>query len=307
MARLEVRKLTKRFGERQALRGVNLEIRAGQVYGLLGSNGAGKTTALNIIAGLLTPDGGVVRVDDAPLTMRTKRFLGVVPQEIAVYQHLTCDENLRFFASLYGLRGDRLSERVEITIRLCQLEEYRDAPVSVLSGGWQHRVNLAVGIVHAPKLLLLDEPTTGQDLEARYILWDAIGSLRDQGTAVLLTTHMMEEAEAVCQTVGILHGGRIVREGTLAELYATIPAAELAEIETDDVDALRGRTAELGLSLRRYGGRWSLLLPARSTLPRLASQLESVPIRSLALRPVGLQHVFFDVTQGEHPLEEVLA
>ena len=307
MSGLAVYDLTKRFGERQVLHGVDFEVRSGEVYGLLGSNGAGKSTVLNIIAGLLAANGGGVTINGHSDPRIASRSLGVVPQEASIYPHLTCSENLRFFGSLYGLRGKALAERVEATIHLCQLEEYRNDPVSVLSGGWQHRLNLAVGIVHGPEVLLLDEPTTGQDIEARYALWEVIRSLRDRGTSVLLTTHIMEEAEAVCQRVGILHRGRIVREGSLADLYRTVPAAEMAEVETDDEPTLRGRTEELGLDLKEYGGRLTLLLPEPSTLTEVVTMLGSVPVRSLALRPVGLQHVFFDATRGERSLVEVSA
>jgi len=152
---------------------------------------------------------------------------------------------------------------------------------------------------------LLDEPTTGQDLEARYALWRVIASLRASGAAILLTTHMMEEAEAVCQKIGILHRGRIAREGALPQRCATVPAIELAAIETDDAPALQGRMDEIGLGVRRYGGRLTLLLPERSTISELVARLGNVPIRSLALRPVGLQHVFFDVTQEDCRLSQV--
>ncbi len=279
MPGLDVSGVTKRFGEREVLRGLDLNVRPGQTYGLLGSNGAGKTTAMNIITGLLDQDEGTVTLDGAPLDADARAVVGVVPQEVALYHHLTCRENLRFFGSIYRLRSSALGRRVDAVIELCQLDEYADTPVSSLSGGWRHRVNIAVGMVHQPKVLLLDEPT----------------SLRDQGTAVLLSTHMMEEAEAVCDRVGILHQGRIEREGTLDELYATIPAAEMAEVETDDPSALERRAGELGLGLRRYGGKLTVLLPERSTLSDVVARLGRVPIRSLALRPVALQHVFFDV------------
>lgn len=295
MPGLEVSGLTKRFGEREVLRGLDLNVQPGQTYGLLGSNGAGKTTAMNIITGLLAQDTGRVTLDGAPLDAGARGMVGVVPQEVALYPHLTCRENLRFFGSLYRLRGTALGRRVDAVVELCQLGEYADTPVSSLSGGWRHRINIAAGMVHQPKVLLLDEPTTGQDIEARYMLWSVIRSLRDQDTAVLLTTHMMEEAEAVCDRVGILHRGRIERDGTLYELYATIPAAELAEVETDDPPAVERRVGELGLGLRRYGGKLTVLLPERSTLSDVVARLGRVPIRSMALRPVRLQHVFFDV------------
>jgi len=297
MPGLEARRVTKRFGEREVLRDLSLNVQPGHVYGLLGSNGAGKTTAINIITGLLAQDDGTVTLDDTPVDTAARCVLGMVPQEVAVYHHLTCRENLRFFGSLYRIRRHELDSRVGEVITLCQLDDYADTAVSALSGGWQHRLNLAVGIVHRPKVLLLDEPTTGQDIEARHTLWRVIASLRDQGTAIMLTTHMMEEAESVCHTVGILHRGCIEREGTLDQLYATIPAAELAEIETDDEPALERRVEELGLGLRHYGGKLTILLPSRTTLSDVVARLGRVPIKSLALRPVGLQHVFFDVMQ----------
>ena len=297
MDRITICGLEKSFGSRQVLKGLDLRVAAGEVYGLLGDNGAGKSTAINVLTGLLRPDAGDARVNGDLMSSGGRKQVGVAPQEAALYPHLTSTENLRFFAGVNRLRGRARQERVAHVIRVLGLQEYADTAVSALSGGWRRRLNLAVAIVHSPTVLILDEPTAGLDVQTRYQLWDLIRGFAGQGMAVLLTTHMLDEAEALCHRVGILHGGRIVREGTVDALQRCVPAAELAEVEAEDETALLDRARALGLSTRRYGGRLTLLLPRRVTLTEVVHDLDPVPVRSVRLCPVGLSHVFLEATR----------
>jgi ABC-2 type transport system ATP-binding protein len=296
---IAMRGTEKSFGTRRVLAGLDLVVQAGEVYGLLGNNGAGKSTTINILTGLLRSDVGEVSVAGRPPSAEVRTLIGVAPQEIALYQHLTLRENLRFFGGVYRLHGSTLKQQVDRVIHTLDLSEYRDAPVSTMSGGWQRRVNLAVAIVHAPKVVILDEPTAGLDVQARYELWEFVRLLRSGGTTILLTTHMMDEAEALCDRVGILHGGRVLREGSVDALRREIPAAELAEVDVEDIALLLSRASALGMSVRRYGGRLTLLLPAKTTLADLIGQFEEVPLRSVSLRPVGLHQVFLELTQPD--------
>jgi ABC-2 type transport system ATP-binding protein len=286
--------IVKRFGDLHVLRGMDLEMRAGEVYGLLGANGSGKTTALNIIAGLLSPDGGQIGFGGSESTTGPT-VLGVAPQDAALYPRLTSAENLVFFAGLYGLRGDALQARVARVIEVTRLSERRDAPAAILSGGFRRRLNLAIAMVHGPDLLILDEPTAGLDIEARYGVWSIIERLRDDGIAVLLTTHLLDEAAALCSRIGLLHAGHIVREGTVPQLCACVPANLVAEVESDDREALLARVDALGLPQFSRGGHFDLWLAQDASLEDVTASLRDTGLRSVRLRPVGLQDVFMHV------------
>lgn len=292
---LRVDGLVKRLGDRHVLNGIALSVLEGEVFGLLGANGAGKSTTVNVIAGLLTPDAGDVTIGDAPVTQTHRSRLGVAPQELAIYPTLTCEENLLFFAALYGLRGSRLRSRVHEAISQMELSTYRNARAETLSGGWKRRLNLAIALVHRPAVVLLDEPTAGLDPEARRLVWRQIQSLRGERTAVLLTTHALDEVEALCDRVAVLVRGRIAALGTLDQLRRLVPAAEVAVIGCEDDRPLRARAQSLGLAARDYDGRPTLLLPQRTTVAALAAQLRDLGVQSITLRPVSLSDVYWEV------------
>jgi ABC-2 type transport system ATP-binding protein len=292
---LRVQGLVRRFGNKEVLRGVDFAVAAGRICGLLGANGAGKSTVINIIVGLLTPDAGVVTIAAEPSARGRRQRLGHAPQEIALYPALSCEENVRFFGRLYGLRGVDLQRRVERVLERTGLAVCRRERTASLSGGWKRRLNLAVALVHEPAVLLLDEPTAGLDVEARAWVWQLLRDLAEQGCALLLTTHLLDEAETLCHHVAILAGGRVAAQGTLEDLRRLVPARELAGIACDDEQALRTRAKELGLAVRRYDGRLTLLLPERTTVMALADRLGEVGLRAIALEAVGLRHVYLQV------------
>lgn len=299
---LKIAKLAKSFGERQVLGDLSFSVAAHEVYGLLGPNGAGKTTTINILCNLLAADAGAVTINEQPPSEATKHFIGVAPQEISLYDNLTCEQNLAFFASLYGLRGAARQQRVHELIEQFHLQEYRHAAVATLSGGWKRRLNIAVALVHAPKLLVLDEPTVGLDVEARHELWELIRHLKATGVSILLTTHYLDEAEKLCTRLGILQSGRLVAEGTLEELREIVPAEELAIISTDDRDAVHRRAGALQLAFRYYGNDLTLLLPRKHTLKEVVDMLDGIPLHSISLQHVRLEHVYMEVTH-ETPKE----
>jgi ABC-2 type transport system ATP-binding protein len=228
-AALEASGLRKSYGAIRAVDGVSLRVRAGEIVGLLGPNGAGKTTTVSIVCGLLPPDAGEIRVAGAPLAGDTdpaKRRLGLVPQELALYEELSADDNLRFFGALQGLEGARLSSRIDAVLHLTGLAERRRDRVKVYSGGMKRRLNLAAGLLHDPEILLLDEPTVGVDPQSRNAIFESLEKLRDEGKALLYTTHYMEEAERLCDRIVIVDHGRVAAEGTAEELAALLPRAE---------------------------------------------------------------------------------
>jgi ABC-2 type transport system ATP-binding protein len=226
--------LTKRFGDRLAVDRVNLTIRRGEVFGLLGPNGAGKSTTVNMLSTYLAPDAGQVTVDGRPAgSMAVKHMIGVVPQELALYDDLTAQENLEFFARIYDVpAADRKARIREVLARVGLLDRARES-VSGFSGGMLRRLNLALGIVQRPAFLMLDEPTVGVDPQSRQNIFDIIRDLQRSGTTLLYTTHYMEEAEQLCDRIAIMDDGRIIAAGTLEELL-------LLRVEEIEVERPRG-------------------------------------------------------------------
>jgi ABC-2 type transport system ATP-binding protein len=218
---LEIIDLHKHYGPIQALRGVSFQVYEGEMFGLLGPNGAGKTTLLSILSCLLSPTQGEARLRGQPLTPRNRdvrRLIGIVPQELAVYQELTARENLVFFGQLYGLHGPPLRQRVEQILDAIGLVERADSRISTYSGGMKRRLNLGVALVHEPRLLLLDEPTVGVDPQSRNHIFEEVRRLNHAGTTIVYTSHYMEEVESLCQRIGIIDHGLIEACDTLPRL-----------------------------------------------------------------------------------------
>jgi ABC-2 type transport system ATP-binding protein len=232
-AAVEIDGLGRRFGDVEAVRDLSLQIRAGETFGLLGPNGAGKTTTLSMLATLLPPTRGDARIFGCRLSAgvrRVRRLVGLSPQEIALYPDLSAEENLRFFGALHGIRGRELREHTERLLDLVGLEARRGQRVGTYSGGMKRRLNLACSLVHAPRLLLLDEPTVGVDPQSRERIFEAIREIARAGTTVLYTTHYMEEAERLCDRIAIMDEGRIQAVGTLDELLELVGMGEVIEI-----------------------------------------------------------------------------
>ena len=205
--------LEKAFSGVRAVRGISLEILDGEFFGLLGPNGAGKTTTIHMLTGLIEPTGGRVRIHGVPMVTRpleAKSALGFVPQEFAFYPALDAADNLRFFGRLYGLRGRRLEQRVRKGLEIAALAERAGQAVATFSNGMMRRLNVAIGLVHEPRILVLDEPTAGVDAQNRRALHETLERLNGQGMTVLYTTHYMEEAQRLCDRVAIMDQGRIL-------------------------------------------------------------------------------------------------
>jgi len=235
----------KRYGTRTAVDGLSLAVRRGEIFGLLGPNGAGKTTTVGLAIGLLVPDEGTVDVAGlgSPRDPAVRARIGLAPQALALYDALTGQENVAFFGSVYGLSGARLAERVAAAIEFVGLTDRRCDRVATYSGGMKRRLNLAVALVHDPELLLLDEPTVGVDPQSRNLIFENVRHLREAGKTIVYTTHYMEEAERLCDRVGIVDNGRLLALGTVPELVAAHggrpelvadTGGEEVRVETDD-------------------------------------------------------------------------
>jgi ABC-2 type transport system ATP-binding protein len=236
MSMLKVERLSKSFGAIRAVDAVSFEVRPGEIYGLLGPNGAGKTTTISMISGLLKPDAGEVSVAGAAFwsdPQKAKRIMGVVPQELAIYEELTGRENLEFWGRMAGLSSREAKARtVELLAALTLTDRAKDA-VKTYSCCMKRRINLGSALLHRPQLLLLDEPTVGIDPQARLNILEFIRNLRASGTAILYTTHYLEEAETLCQRIGIIDHGRLLAEGTLAELQERLGGDRVFALEAD--------------------------------------------------------------------------
>lgn len=297
--------LRKRFGDRLAVDDVGFEIRQGETYGLLGPNGAGKTTTISMICGLLTRNGGEVIVCGQPIdpgTTAAKAAIGYVPQDLAIYPDLTALENLAFFGHLYGMGGRMLASRVDELLEVIGLTDRAKERTEHFSGGMKRRLNIAIGLLHRPRLLVLDEPTVGVDPQSRNAILASVQALGREGMAILYTTHYMEEAERLCDRVGIIDEGKIRAEGTRRELVALVGQRDRVSLTaTGDLQAAAAAARRLdGVheATAREGALDLLVSDGRSLLPRLLQELSSgeITIRSVEVIEPDLEAVFLHLT-----------
>ena len=240
---VEVKDLVKRYGEFTAVGGVSFEIDEGSIFGLLGPNGAGKTTTISMLSCLIAPDSGDVLVDGHSVLTDShgvRRVLGIVPQEIALYPTLTAMENLQFWGKMYGLAGKHLAEAVDYGLKMAGLEDRAKSRVETFSGGMKRRINIAAGILHRPRVLLMDEPTVGIDPQSRNHILDTVRELNREGMTVLYTSHYMEEVEALCDRVAIVDHGKLITVGSLEELRALVGDEDRIRVRVGDVLAPAG-------------------------------------------------------------------
>ena len=246
---LSVDGLIRRFGDLVAVDDVSFRIEEGETYGLLGPNGAGKTTAISVVAGLLSCDGGEIRLVGqrvGPKQVAVKALTGLVPQELAIYPDLTGRENLSFFGRLEKLRGAELKRRTDEVLEVIGLADRAGDLTKEYSGGMKRRLNIGIGLLHQPKLLILDEPTVGVDPQSRNSILEAVEALAGEGMSVLYTTHYMEEAERLCDRIGILDHGAMMAEGTRDELLALTGETDRVHLEgTGDLDGVTNALASL--------------------------------------------------------------
>ena len=234
---VDVAELVKRFGDFTAVDGVSFRIAEGSIFGLLGPNGAGKTTIISMLSCLMAPDGGDVIIDGRSVltdSAGVRRVLGIVPQEIALYPTLTAAENLRFWGKMYGLSGKQLAEAVEYGLKMAGLEDRAKDRVETFSGGMKRRINIAAGILHRPRVLLMDEPTVGIDPQSRNHILETVRELNREGMTVLYTSHYMEEVEALCDSIAIVDHGKVIATGSLEELRALVGDEDRIRVTVGD-------------------------------------------------------------------------
>jgi ABC-2 type transport system ATP-binding protein len=300
---LAINAARKRFGDVQALDGATFELRTGELLGLLGPNGAGKTSLIRAIAGRLRLDAGSIEIEGHPVVPGvTRPELGIVPQELAIYPNLTARENLEVFGALYGVPSASLPSRVAWALEHAALADRAAEPVKRFSGGMKRRLNIVCALLHAPRIVLLDEPTVGVDPQSRNRIYEMLDELRRNGVSLVLTTHQLEEAEARCERIVIIDHGKVVASGTLSELVAhTLGASRVARIRASrPIDPALSLPS--GAELDPDGRTIRAAVDARgSTLPdlaRLAAE-HGGGIEDISMHGARLQDVFITLTGRE--------
>ena len=303
---IEVEQLRKQYGDFTAVHDVSFTARPGEIFGLLGPNGAGKTTTIGCISTLLAPSGGAIRVmghDVVKEGIEARRSMGVVPQEIALYEDLSAEENLSYWGGAQGLRGAELRDRIREVLDLTGLLDRAKEPIKRFSGGMRRRLNFACGIVHRPRVLLLDEPTVGVDPQSRVRLLELVRDQAHSGACVLYTTHYMEEAESLCDRLAIVDHGRIIAQGTLRELRAMVGERDILRLTgtfhpeqvrgalggVDGVEIIHADETLLALSMS----------DASHRLPLIFAALNGSELRGTTLTQPSLESLFIKLTGAE--------
>lgn len=304
---LQLEGLTKSFGDFTAVDGLSLSIREGEIFGLLGPNGAGKSTAIHMIAGLIPASKGEIRLLDRNIA-RNGRFaksnIGFVPQEIAIYEDMTAYENVHFFAGLYGLRGAELKSRTEEALAFAGLDDKHKSFPRNFSGGMKRRLNIACAIAHRPKLIMMDEPTVGIDPQSRSYILNSVRKLNEMGCTIIYTSHYMEEVEELCTRIAIMDHGKMIAEGTKAQLKSIITDRKTLMIELKSAERLNEE------KLRGIAGVRAVALDVEGSAVRVESDAEvnnlnrvlqcimesGMEIRSVDERQPSLETVFLTLT-----------
>ena len=304
---IRVKDLQKSYGNLRAVDGISFEVPEGQMLGFLGPNGAGKTTTLSMISGLLKPDQGRVSIGEIDVwhsPKEAKRILGLVPQDLALYEELTARENLMFWGSLFHLPRSELKANIEVWLDRVGLKGRAREAVSKFSGGMKRRLNLAIGLVHNPKVVLLDEPTVGIDPQARKNILDIIREIVKEGSTILFTTHHLEEAEALCDRIAIIDHGKILETGSVEELAKVVGDGDIVSIkgsftavqlktilENESVNILNAAEHTATMSLSHGGLNIAALLQKFSEA--------GIEVTDISMQKPSLESVFLKLTGRE--------
>lgn len=302
---IEIKDLVKKYDDNIAVDNINLSIEEGEIYGILGPNGAGKSTTISIVCSLLHPSSGDVKIlgeDIKKNSLKVKKFLGLVPQSIAVYSDFTAYENVKFFGELYGLRGDKLKESIEKSLEFTGLLEVKNKKAKEFSGGMLRRLNIACAITHNPKILIMDEPTVGIDPQSRNHIMQSVKELNKQGVTIVYTTHYMEEAEALCSKIAIIDKGKIIVEGSKEELKDMVSDKRILNIGLDDIyevniEVLRNIEGVLDINIDEN----NLIITSSKDVNNLDKIIkvvseQNIKITDLGFKEITLETVFLSLT-----------
>ncbi len=299
---IQIEALTKNYGQFTAAEDITFEVKTGEIFGLLGPNGAGKSTTINCISGLLKPSLGEININGHSVlseAIKAKASLGLVPQDLALYEDLSGQENLNFWGQAYGLSGEKLNNRIKTVLDQVGLTSRAKDLVSTYSGGMKRRLNFACAILHEPQALLLDEPTVGVDPQSREHLLSAVEQLKAQGTAVLYTTHYMEEAERLCDRIAIIDHGKIIAVGTVDELRSQMGEKDLITLN-GDFDAVE-QTVLTEFEVIEWQDHTVRFMAenAASQLSELLAKFPQGTIKQTAVQQANLESLFIKLTGRE--------
>ncbi len=304
---LEVHQLVKKYGEKTAVNGISFEIQESEIFSLLGPNGAGKTTTISVLSTLYTPTSGDAVIGGHSVTkepMAVRKLIGVVPQDIALYEELTAKENLSFWGQMYNLTGKELNTRIDQVLEQVGLSSHAKERVRTFSGGMKRRVNIGVGLLHQPRLLFMDEPTVGIDPQSRRSILDSVKELNRNGMTVLYTTHYMQEAQELSDRVGIIDHGDLIALGTQAELTRQVGEYESLQLDLSETDDAEG----LAAALRKLNGvAQANVVDHNVTLVTSSAELilaqavscateHNIKIHSVTIQEPNLEAVFLHLT-----------
>ena len=300
-----VEALVKKYGQFTAVNHMNLEVKEGSIYGFLGPNGAGKSTTLSIIATLLRMNEGHVTIDGLDLEKqksKIRQLIGWVPQEIVLYPRMSIRENIRFYGSLYGLHGAKLEQACEEALKVVSLDQDTGRKVMGLSGGMQRRLNIACGIVHHPKLIIMDEPTVGVDAQSRDLIMDSIKSLNQAGSSIIYTSHYMHEVEELCDEIGIVNKGQMIARGTYEELATEYADGNCFCVDTSKealqfhMQEIMGKYVDLHVSVDE--NTLKFLVQGENHINRILQDMISMnmPVYRLTSEQMSLEDIFLRLT-----------
>lgn len=302
---IEVKNITKRFNDKLVLDNISYGVKEGEIFGFIGPNGAGKSTLINIMTSLLTPDSGTIKIcgyDILKEPIKAKECIGYVPQELALMEELNAYDNLEFFGALYGLKGKVLKERIAEALKVTGLEETKKQKVKKFSGGMKRRLNIAVAILHHPKVLILDEPTVGVDPQSRNHIFSFVKSIcKDWGTTVIYTSHYMEEIEELCKRVFIIDLGKEISYGDREEIKASVFSNNKVIIETQEISGETIMKLKDVEGIDKVSDKDNVLTLTIDSKFKLASVLsllekESVNIKKISYEEAKLEDVFLSLT-----------
>ncbi|MBP2044810.1 ABC transporter ATP-binding protein [Methanobacterium aggregans] len=302
---IEVKDLRKNYGDFVAVNDLNLKIRRGEVFGFLGPNGAGKTTSIRMMVGLLKPSSGEILINGEKIENIERGTIGICPQELVLWENLTCRESLKLMGDMYEVPKESLKQRINKLLKDLFLEEKANTTVSNLSGGMKRRLNLAMAVIHEPEVVVLDEPSEGLDPQSRRVLWNYIKSMRDdEGKTVILTTHLMDEADSLSDRIAIIDHGKLLRLDTPEKLKKEIGEGDVVEMVLSDPEKNCELLNELEnldeiIAAFEMDGKINIrALNAVAKLPRIMEQVESTEVRiaDLSVRQNTLEDVFIELT-----------
>lgn len=296
--------LSKSYENIQALSNVSLSIKKGELYGLLGPNGAGKTSTISILSSLLKPDSGEVLYQGKSLSeniSECKKMMGLVPQEIALYEDLTAIENLKFWGKLYGIKSKPLQSKIEELLEFMGLTDRKNHKIKTYSGGMKRRINIAAALLHNPKIVFMDEPTVGIDPQSRNLIFEVIEELHSRGLTMIYTTHYMEEAERLCDRIGIIDEGKIIAEGSLEELKKSSKIKEEIRLKftnTQKEDLLKINNQFQNQLLIQDNQMVLSTSQTNTDLPKLIQMCThaNLHLENLQVKNVSLESIFLELT-----------